>query len=230
MQIDILEFVEGAKQARGLAVIIDVFRAFSVECYAYAGDASNIIATGSVDKAFELKEKYKNSFLAGERDERRVKGFDLGNSPTEVITSRIGGKTLIHTTSAGTNGLVNAVNCHTVLGGCLVNASATAKYIAQIRPDYVSLVAMGYKATESAEEDILCAEYIRSLLKGENINFDSRIAGLRNSSGKRFFNPENEDFSPPSDYFLCTMTNRFGFALKAERRPEGNLDMRRIDI
>jgi 2-phosphosulfolactate phosphatase len=34
MEIEILEFAEGARKARGLTVIIDVFRAFSVACYA----------------------------------------------------------------------------------------------------------------------------------------------------------------------------------------------------
>ena len=230
MKTDILEFVEGAKLARGLAVIIDVFRAFSVECYAYAGDAASVIATGSVEEAFKLKDKYRNSILAGERDELKVEGFDLGNSPTEIICCNLEGKTLIHTTTAGTCGLVNAVNCHTVLAGSLVNASAIAKYILQTNADQVSLVAMGYRARESAEEDILCAEYIRSMLNGESGKFEARIADLRNSAGKRFFNPDNADFSPPSDFFLCTMTNRFGFVLSAERRYDGNMDMRKIDV
>ena len=36
MEIRILELIEGAKKAEGLTVIIDVFRAFSLECYLYA--------------------------------------------------------------------------------------------------------------------------------------------------------------------------------------------------
>ncbi len=31
MDVQIMEFLEGARQARGLAVVIDVFRAFSLE-------------------------------------------------------------------------------------------------------------------------------------------------------------------------------------------------------
>ena len=34
MKVEILEFVKGARNAKGVAVIIDVFRAFSVACYA----------------------------------------------------------------------------------------------------------------------------------------------------------------------------------------------------
>jgi 2-phosphosulfolactate phosphatase len=230
MKIEITEFVEGARQAKGLTVIIDVFRAFSVECYAMDSGASKIIATGEVAEAFELKKRYMKAVLVGERDEKKIKGFDYGNSPTEIIKADLTGKIVIHTTSAGTTGLVNAVNADTIVAGSFVNASAVVRYIVTAAPEHVSLVAMGYRARESAEEDLLCAEYIESLITRRNGNFETRIANLRITSGKRFFIPENIDFSPPTDFFLCTMTNRFNFILKAEKRFDGNFDMERIDI
>ncbi|MFZ2341036.1 MAG: 2-phosphosulfolactate phosphatase [Bacteroidales bacterium] len=230
MQIEILEFEEGARQARGLTVIIDVFRAFSVECYAIDSGAARIIATGDPDEAFRLKERYPNSLLAGERNERKIQGFDFGNSPTEIIKSDLTGKTLIHTTTAGTAGLVSAVNADLIITGSLVNASAAARFITERRPGHVSLVAMGFRAAVSAEEDLLCAEYIKSRLEGREADLSDRIAGLRHTAGQRFFNPENIDFSPPTDFFLCTMTDRFDFVLKAERRNDGNIDLRRNDF
>jgi len=230
MKIEITEFVEGARQAKGLTVIIDVFRAFSVECYAMDSGAAKIIATGEVAEAFELKKRYMKAVLIGERNEKKIKGFDYGNSPTEIIKADLTGKTVIHTTTAGTNGLVNAVNADTIVTGSFVNASAVVRYIVAAAPEHVSLVAMGYRAKESAAEDLLCAEYIDSLITGRNGNFETRIANLRITSGKRFFMPENIDFSPPTDFFLCTMTNRFNFVLKAEKRFDGNFDMERIDI
>jgi 2-phosphosulfolactate phosphatase len=230
MKIEITEFVEGARQAKGLTVIIDVFRAFSVECYAMDSGAAKIIATGEVAEAFELKKRYMKAVLVGERDEKKIKGFDYGNSPTEIIKADLTGKIVIHTTSAGTNGLVNAVNADTIVAGSFVNASAVVRYIVTAAPEHVSLVAMGHRARESAEEDLLCAEYIESLITRRNGNFETRIANLRITSGKRFFIPENIDFSPPTDFFLCTMTNRFNFVLKAEKRFDGNFDMERIDI
>ena len=33
MNVSIFELIEGSRQAEGLTVIIDVFRAFSLECY-----------------------------------------------------------------------------------------------------------------------------------------------------------------------------------------------------
>ena len=51
MEIEILEFTEGAKNARGLTVIIDVFRAFSLACYAFGEGASRIIPVGEPEEA-----------------------------------------------------------------------------------------------------------------------------------------------------------------------------------
>lgn len=230
MEIKILEFVEGARIAKGVTVIIDVFRAFSVECYAFDSGAARIIATSTPDEAFELKKKYSNSVLVGERNEKKIEGFDYGNSPTEIIKADLHGKTIIHTTTAGTQGLINAKNADLVLAAGFVNASAIAEYITLIKPEYVTLVAMGYRAAESADEDLLCADLIASLLK-KNSEFDfSKIPDLKNTSGKRFFNPRNLDFSPPTDFFLCTMTDRFNFALKGIVRLDGNVDIMRVEV
>jgi len=229
MNIEILEFTEGAKKARGIAVIIDVFRAFSVACYAFDAGAQRVITTADVDDTFKLKAKFRNTVLAGERKERRIEGFDCGNSPTEIIKSDLKGKIFVHTTSAGTQGLANAVNADVVLAASLVNATAVATYIKSLNPGHVTLVAMGFRADVSAEEDLLCAEHISAILRGKDPVDHSKISDLRNTSGKRFFIPENIDFAPPTDFFLCTMLDRFNFVLNAIRRPDGNVELFRID-
>lgn len=229
MKIDILEFTEGARNGRGVVVIIDVFRAFSVACYAVDAGAVRIIATSEVSKAFELKKSYRNAVLVGEREEKKIEGFEFGNSPTEIIKADLSGKTVIHTTTAGTQGLVNASEADIILTGSLVNARAIVKYIKFLNPDHVSLVAMGYRATISADEDLLCAQWIAGELNNNNSVSQEKIAGLRYTSGSRFFIPANIDFSPPTDFFLCTMLNRFDFVLKATKRSDGNIDLMRID-
>jgi 2-phosphosulfolactate phosphatase len=168
--------------------------------------------------------------LAGERHERRIEGFDFGNSPTEIIKTDLNGKTLILTTTAGTKGITDAVSAGVVLTGSIVNAGAVVRYIKALNPKIVTLVAMGYRGTESTEEDLLCADMVASGLKNESKDFTRRIADLRFSSGNRFFESGNLDFSPPTDFFLCTMADRFNFVLRGERRLDGNIDLIKIDI
>ena len=63
MKIQILHLVEGAKQARGLAVIIDVFRAFSTACYIMNNGAEKILPVSEVSEAFQLKKKSPDLIL-----------------------------------------------------------------------------------------------------------------------------------------------------------------------
>jgi 2-phosphosulfolactate phosphatase len=168
--------------------------------------------------------------LVGERDEKKIEGFDFGNSPTEIIKADLSGKTVIQTTTAGTRGLINATNADAVLTGSFVNADAIIRYIKTINPGQVTLVAMGYRAFNSAEEDILCAEMIAAGLNDTEFTAGTRITSLQYGSGGRFFIPENLDFSPPTDFFLCTMVNRFDFVLKATRRFDGNIDLMKLEL
>jgi 2-phosphosulfolactate phosphatase len=230
MNIEILEFVSGAKRAKGIAVIIDVFRAFSVACYAFDSGAAQYIAVGDVKSAFEVKKKYSKSVLVGERDEKKIEGFDFGNSPTELLKANLEGITVIHTTTAGTNGLINAEKADVLLTGSFVNAAAVVKYIQSLKPEHVSLVAMGYRATTSADEDTLCARLIAERLSGQQPDFEQQVADLKTGAGSRFFNPSNLEFSPPTDFFLCTMIDRFNFVLKAERRFDGHIGLIKTDI
>src|SRR5690606_3087515 len=102
----------------------------------------------------------------GERYGRRLEGFDFGNSPSEILTADLHGKTLIQSTHAGTQGVVNATQADEVLTGSFVNARATADYILARKPAVVTLVRMGLEARTVSDEDALFALYLTSLLKG----------------------------------------------------------------
>ncbi len=231
MDIIVKEFIKGAQEAQGVTVIVDVFRAFSTACYAFDNGIKRLIDVATPAEAFALKDKLKaDAIIAGEQDEKKPEGFDLGNSPTEMMTGHIEGKTMIHCTTAGTRGIMNAVGASEILGAGLVNAGAVAAYISMLKPDRVTLVAMGYRGRESAEEDLLCARYISGLLRGSEPDISAEIEALRTGSGSRFFRPENLFFSPPTDFFLCTELNRFGFALRAVRTASGYAEIIRVDM
>jgi 2-phosphosulfolactate phosphatase len=231
MEITIKEFVKGAQEAQGVTVIVDVFRAFSTACYAFDNGIKRLIDVATPAEAFSLKDKLKaEAIIAGEQNEMKPEGFDFGNSPTEMLTGELKGKTMIHCTTAGTNGIVSAKGATEILGAGLVNAGAVASYISMLSPEKVTIVAMGYRAMESAEEDLLCSRYISELLTGNDTDISTEIDALRLGSGKRFFNPDNLAFSPPTDFFLCTDLNRFNFVLKAVINASGHAEIFRMDI
>lgn len=131
MKIQILQQLEGAKQAKGLAVIIDVFRAFTTECFFIANGAKEIFAVGDEKIAYALKKEHPDYILAGERKEVMLPGFDYGNSPAKIEKIDFTNKTIVHTTSAGTQGIANASYAEEIITGSFVNASAIAQYINQ---------------------------------------------------------------------------------------------------
>ena len=143
MKINRLSLVEGAREAKGLTVIIDVFRAFTTAAYVMANCAKKIIPVGSVEEAFKLREEHPNWIIMGEVDGKTVPGFDYGNSPADVMNLDFRDRTLIQRTSAGTQGIVNAQQAEELMVGSFVVAEATVDYIKQRDPEDVSLVAMG---------------------------------------------------------------------------------------
>ena len=230
MNIEILQLTEGAKKAKGLTVVIDVFRAFTTACFIMNNSAEAIYPVGSVEEAFRLKDILPNCLLVGERNEVIVPGFDYGNSPANIEHTDFSGKNIVHTTSAGTQGIVNAVNADEIITAAFVNAPAVVRYIKKAAPENVSIVCMGKAALSPAEEDTWCAEYIRALLLGEDYDIKDRLLKLRELEGRRFFRPDNQEQCPERDFFLSTLVGIFYFVLRAEKTPQGLLRLRKIRI
>lgn len=230
MNVEILQLVEGAKRARGLTVVIDVFRAFSLEAYLFDMGAKTVIPVGDVDEAYRLKSENPDMILAGERHGKILPGFDTGNAPSLLSLLDIKGRTVVHTTSAGTQGIANATGADEILGASLVNARATAEYIRKIGAEYTSLVCMGLEGLAPTEEDTLCAEYIKSILVGTEIDMPHEIENLKFTSGAKFFDKAQNDVFPEADFAMCTDLDRFNFVMRLERGEHGCGYMRRIDI
>lgn len=216
MKVKILQLLEGAKKATGLTVIIDVFRAFSTACYSFDCGVIKIIPVGDINLAYRLKQENPDFVLIGERNEQKPPGFDFGNSPSQLLNETLKGKTVVHTTSSGTQGIANAVNANEIITGSFVNAGAIARYIQQRKPVTVSLVCMGYACEYPTDEDTLCAQFIKNQLKGVVNNFHEMKEIIRKGSGARFFDPEKQSWSPKADFDLCLNLNRFNFVLKVE--------------
>jgi 2-phosphosulfolactate phosphatase len=216
MDIRRLSLVEGAAQARGLAVVIDVFRAFTTAAYVMANGAERIIPVGTVEEAFELKRANQGVVLMGERGGKQVQGFDYGNSPHEVRDVDFTGVTVVQTTSAGTRGLMLAGNADEILPGSFVMADAIVEYIRKRSPRVVSLVAMGWGGAEQSPEDELLAEYIEMRLNGEKPGFkDMKEEIRRHPQGAKFFD-ETQEMFVEGDFYAALDINRFNFCLRLE--------------
>lgn len=230
MKIEKLKLSGGASKAKGVVIIIDVFRAFSVSCYLISKGAERIYTVGSVNEAFRLKEIFPNAVLIGERNEKKCEGFDYGNSPTHLLEADLKGRIVIHTTSSGTQGISLAVNAEEILTGSFVNAKAIATYLLKMKPSLVSLVSMGYEGKWATQEDDFCADYIENLIRGRNTDFDEMVSIIQEGDGARLLDPKNHAHSPATDFHLCLNRDIFNFILRVRKESGGITYLERINV
>ncbi len=211
MQIEIIKSVEDAHKATGLAVIIDVYRAFTTQAYIFAHGPHKVIPVLDLEQAHQLKKENPEYLLVGERGGVKPEGFDFGNGPTEALHGNFLGKTVIHTTSNGTKGLINAVNAEQVLIGSFVMADSIIKYIKNNNFKNISLVSTS-PYVEKDNEDMLLAYYIRDVLSGKKVDEPEIKNQLATNSATSFL--LNEAGVPQTDIDLCLDFHRFNFVIK----------------
>ena len=155
-------------------------------------------------------------------------GFDYGNSPADIQTVDFSGKTVIQTTSAGTQGFANAKDADELISGSFVNAEAIVAYIKKKSPEKVSLVCMGTWAVNPNDEDTLCAEYIAGRLNNQEFDKNKIYQRLKDSKTARIFFDPSVTWAPEADFDLCLNIGLCNFVLKAEQVEHDLLALRPI--
>lgn len=149
--------LEPADLAGAIAVVIDVLRATTTIAYALAAGAARVIPCLEVDEAQQVAAGLSNgnALLGGERGGVKIAGFDLGNSPAEYTPRRVGGKTVVFTTTNGTRALQRSSAARRVVTGSFANLNAVVHWLSkQLYP--VHIVCAGTEGRITLE-DVLCA-------------------------------------------------------------------------
>lgn len=227
MRIDIFTPDDDPRNIDGFTIVIDVLRAFSVSYYILANHPQKYIVVGSVEQAFRLKGAIENSVLVGERQGIKVEGFDYGNSPTEIVNADFNGKTIIHTTTAGTKGLLAQKSENEVVVGSFVNAGALIGYIKEKHIERVNMYCTAQKEQMFGEEDYYFADYMRSMLTGGRPNFPEMVRTLRERTGKGFC---DTGFAPASDFEYCMKLSSFDSVLKKKIVRNEDYEMELVQI
>jgi hypothetical protein len=106
----------------------------STAAYAVDAGAAAIYLVATVEEARRMKADNPDVRTMGEDHGRRPEGFDFSNSPVAVSQGDLRGRTLVHRTSARTQGVVGATNATRVWAAGPVCASATARARRGSRP------------------------------------------------------------------------------------------------
>jgi len=156
---------EAENHTDSIVVIIDVLRASSAICTAFANGAASIIPVSEVEEAKSYKSK--GFLVAAERDGFILDFADFGNSPFNFTKEKIEGKTIVYSTTNGTS-LINITRSSymTVIGSFLNIGALSDWLIKQGRN--VILVCAGWKNRFNLE-DTVCAGAIAKSLMDSNV-------------------------------------------------------------
>jgi len=142
-------------------LVIDVIRATSTICQAFAAGYERVFCTGEVDEARALRGRLGEGVLGGERDAVRIPGFDLGNSPREYVEPQ--SSTLVLSTTNGTRAVVTAAQrCERVYIASLLNLAAVVEAV-RSHGDDVLVVCAGVQGRPNLDDTYVAGRIVELL-------------------------------------------------------------------
>lgn len=160
-----------------IVVVIDILRASSAITTAFFNGVAKMIPVATIEEA----QKYKDDgfLVAAERNAEIVKGFDLGNSPFGYMSAKLKGKTIVITTTNGTQAIHAARDAYKVVVGSFLNLDSVVEYLKKEKKDVVFLCA-GWKNKFNLEDTLYAGAVAEQLIYKYNFNStcDSTIAAM----------------------------------------------------
>jgi len=167
-------------------LVVDILRATTTIVTALGNGAKAVIPAETAADAIQLANNLERDdlILAGEQGAERIEGFQCGNSPLEMSAETVKDKTLVMTTTNGTQALLAAESGEPVLVGSVINFSAAARAAqAAFEAAGELIILCGGREQRFALEDAYVAgrfarEILPSRQRGVEID-DAAIAALQ---------------------------------------------------
>jgi 2-phosphosulfolactate phosphatase len=160
------------------AVVVDVLRATTTLTVALGHGARSVRAVATPEEALACRRAEPGVLLGGEREGRRIEGFDLGNSPFEYPVPAVAGRALVFASTNGSLALLAAARARRRVLAAFVNARAVVERIAGERA--VVIVCAG-KLGRFALEDAACAGLLCARLASAGADLQGPEAALARS-------------------------------------------------
>ena len=141
-------------------VVVDILRATSCMTTAFAHNVHSIQAFAHLPDCLATK---KEGYLtAGERDGKKVEGFDFGNSPFEYMNPLLKGKRIAFTTTNGTQAIAKASAARDIVIASFLNLSAVVQYLRQ-SANNILIVCSGWKGKVNLEDTVFAGALVDRL-------------------------------------------------------------------
>jgi 2-phosphosulfolactate phosphatase len=157
-------------------VVVDILRATSCMTTALAHGIKSIIPVASLDEGRALKST--DVFTAGERDGKKVDGFDLGNSPFEYMQDYLKGKSISFTTTNGTQAIVKSLGAREIIIGSFLNLTTVVNHLAESQNN-ILVVCAGWKGKFNLEDTLYAGALVERLKENIQAECDAPLAAQR---------------------------------------------------
>ena len=147
-----------------IIVVVDVLRATSVICTMIHNGVKEIIPVKSIDEAKEYKAK--GYMLVAERDGKKLDFADFGNSPYYFTKDVVDEKTIVYSTTNGTNAITIGKDDQVIIGAFL-NLKAITEYLIKQGKD-ILILCSGWKGKFCIEDTLLAGAISDNLLGNGN--------------------------------------------------------------
>lgn len=138
-------------------VVVDILRATSCMTTALAHGIKAIYPVASLEEGLALKSP--EVYTAGERDGKKVEGFDLGNSPFEYMQDYLEGKSIGFTTTNGTQAIVKSLGAREIVIGSFLNLSSVVKHLLG-SSNNILVVCAGWKGKFNLEDTLFAGALV----------------------------------------------------------------------
>lgn len=216
--------IDGARRARGVVVVIDVLRSFTVSAYALAGGARECALVRTIDEAKRLAERIPGAVISAEEEALPVPGIAISNSPTKIREVDLRGRVLIQRSSAGTQVMSEVRTDEGMFAASLVVARATAQACLLRRPQHLTLI-----ASADDPEDHACAHYLEGLVRGQPPDVNRLLEPMRKTARYQRAAQGAWPGFPATDLELSLTPDRFDFAMPATSR-DGYVSLTAVSI
>jgi 2-phosphosulfolactate phosphatase len=169
-----------------VVVVVDILRAGTTICAALHAGAEKVIPVATIEKAVLMKDK--GCLVTGERDGKKLKFADFGNSPIELSNGKILGQTLVISTTNGTRAIETARGADLIVVGSFTNLKYLTEWLSGLDKNIVILCA-GWRETFSLEDSIFAGALTESLIRLQ----DKYILHDSASAAQEFWLPARND-------------------------------------
>jgi len=141
-------------------VVVDILRATSCMTTALAHGIESITPFAKLEECLALKAE--GYYTAGERDGKKVDGFDLGNSPFEYMEPDLKGKKIAFTTTNGTQAIVKSFGASEIIIGSFLNIGAVVRHLKSLKEN-ILVVCAGWKGKVNLEDTLFAGAVVEHL-------------------------------------------------------------------